>query len=577
MTRVALPGRVYVVGACAALFLLLAQVVGQSYVRLGQHWYGSDIPLHMRLSLGSSSKWSNAAVDALRAWNDAGARFQFRWGRYSSGALSCGSPNGQRDVIFSSRHCDGLSWGSVVGIASSWFRGDQLIDADVVFNINRSWDVYYGGHRGAVDFRRVAMHEFGHVLGLDHPDDHGQVRTSIMNANVSDVDRLQTDDINGIRAIYGSDRPRGAPDLVVQSLRTSPDPLTAGQTFTLSATVRNVGSGTAATTTLRYLYYRSSSREWVVVGTDSVSSLAASASSPESIRLPAPAGAGTHVYSACVTAVAGEIDRDNCSDNLRVTVTGGGSGAPDLVVESLRTSPGTLAAGRTFTLSATVRNIGSGAAAATTLRYYQYDSDSRDWEQVGTDSVGSLSASASSPESIRLTAPSRAGTHYFNACVTSVAGEIDREKLLRQPAGDGDGGRRRRAGSGGRVAADEPGDADGGRNLHLVGDGAEHRGRDGGGDDAPLPLLPRQQQGVGGGRSGRRRQPVAVGKQRRVDSPDGPVEHRDALAQRVRRLGGGGDQPGELLRQSPGDRSRGQLNEAAALICRTVTGESSEV
>ena len=427
MTRVALPGRVYVVGACAALFLLLAQVVGQSYVRLGQHWYGSDIPLHMRLSLGSSSKWSNAAVDALRAWNDAGARFQFRWGRYSSGALSCGSPNGQRDVIFSSRHCDGLSWGSVVGIASSWFRGDQLIDADVVFNINRSWDVYYGGHRGAVDFRRVAMHEFGHVLGLDHPDDHGQVRTAVMNSHVSDVDRLQSDDINGIRAIYGSDRPRGAPDLVVQSLRTSPDSLAAGQTFTLSATVRNVGSGTAATTTLRYLYYRSSSREWVVVGTDSVSSLAASASSPESIRLTAPAGAGTHFYSACVTAVAGEIDRDNCSDNLRVTVTGGGSGAPDLVVESLRTSPGTLAAGRTFTLSATVRNIGSGAAAATTLRYYQYDSDSRDWEQVGTDSVGSLSASASSPESIRLTAPSRAGTHYFNACVTSVAGEIDRE------------------------------------------------------------------------------------------------------------------------------------------------------
>ena len=42
---------------------------------------------------------------------------------------------------------------------------------------------------------------------------------------------------------------------------------------------------------------------------------------------------------------------------------------------------------------------------------------------VGTDSVGSLSPSSSSPESIRLRVPSRAGTHYFNACVASVAGE----------------------------------------------------------------------------------------------------------------------------------------------------------
>ena len=67
-----------------------------------------------------------------------------------------------------------------------------------------------------------------------------------MNSTLSDVDRLQSDDINGIRAIYGSDRPAGTPDLVVGSVQTSPRTLTAGRTFTLSASVRNVGNGTSA-------------------------------------------------------------------------------------------------------------------------------------------------------------------------------------------------------------------------------------------------------------------------------------------------------------------------------------------
>ena len=44
---------------------------------------------------------------------------------------------------------------------------------------------------------------------------------------------------------------------------------------------------------------------------------------------------------------------------------------------------------------------------------------------LGTDSVPDLSPSGSSQESIRLTAPSRAGTYFFNVCVQSVPGERD--------------------------------------------------------------------------------------------------------------------------------------------------------
>ena len=105
--------------------------------------------------------------------------------------------------------------------------------------------------------------------------------------------------------------------------------------------------------------------------------------------------------------------------------SGGGSGSPDLIVESPSVSDSTLTAGQSFTLRATVRNQGSGQAAATTLRYYQSNDATLTVNdtQVGTDAVGSLNASSTSAESISLNAPSRAGTYYYGACVEQVSGE----------------------------------------------------------------------------------------------------------------------------------------------------------
>ena len=115
----------------------------------------------------------------------------------------------------------------------------------------------------------------------------------------------------------------GAPDLVIQTPSVSDSSPNAGESFTLSATVRNQGNGLSASTTLRY--YRSTdatiSASDTEVGTDAVGALVASGSSAQSVALTAPAAAGTYYYGACVDPVSGESDtRNNCSRAVTVTV-----------------------------------------------------------------------------------------------------------------------------------------------------------------------------------------------------------------------------------------------------------------
>ena len=113
------------------------------------------------------------------------------------------------------------------------------------------------------------------------------------------------------------------PDLVVAAPSVTDSTPDAGATFTLSATVRNDGSESAAATTLRY--YRSTDATITTadtqVGTDPVAQLAASGTSSESVSLTAPETAGTYYYGACVDAVTDESDTtNNCSNSVVVTI-----------------------------------------------------------------------------------------------------------------------------------------------------------------------------------------------------------------------------------------------------------------
>ena len=220
--------------------------------------------------------------------------------------------------------------------------------------------------------------------------------------------------------------PIPAPDLAVGPASASPASLAPGAQLGLSATVRNDGDGASAATTLRW--YRSAdatiSASDAEVGTDDVDALAAGGTSGESLSLQAPANAGTYHYGACADAVAGESDTaNNCSAAASVTVVA----RPDLAVQSVSADPADPFALAPLALSATVRNDGDGASAATTLRWYRSADAtiSRSDAEVGAVQVGELAAGGTSDESLGLQAPADAGIHFYGACADPVAGESD--------------------------------------------------------------------------------------------------------------------------------------------------------
>ena len=103
-------------------------------------------------------------------------------------------------------------------------------------------------------------------------------------------------------------------------------------------------------------------------------------------------------------------------------------GTPDLVVlgPDVRDS---IETGATFWFIATVTNAGDAQSqsAATTVRYLR-STDATITEsdtEEGTDEVRALLLNQGYAATIRLTAPSTAGTYYYGACVDAVAGELD--------------------------------------------------------------------------------------------------------------------------------------------------------
>ena len=143
---------------------------------------------------------------ALALWNQVLNDVSFRVVRDSTAGKARG--NDVNNVFWDDDVYGDAFGDTTVAIAlRTWRTSDNtMLETDVIFNTKYSWNSYRGNLRNSSaggrlhDLRRVALHEFGHALGLDHPDDHGQSVTAIMTSNVDNVDRLQPDDIAGVQS-----------------------------------------------------------------------------------------------------------------------------------------------------------------------------------------------------------------------------------------------------------------------------------------------------------------------------------------------------------------------------------------
>ena len=161
-----------------------------------------DSTMGPRVLSDGKSSWNAVASEALGLWNAQLSRVQFA----TFAGATRGDGNDKNEVFFSSQIYGHRFGGDVLAITTTWRVGSRRVEADTIFNTAIDWDSYRGAlDFGVIDLRRVATHEFGHTLGLDHPDRVKQVVVAIMNSVVSDLETLATDDIHGARALYPPD------------------------------------------------------------------------------------------------------------------------------------------------------------------------------------------------------------------------------------------------------------------------------------------------------------------------------------------------------------------------------------
>jgi hypothetical protein len=191
-----------------ALVLGAAQTT-HGYSTLGSTWASGPITMNMQLTGGSnladgSASYNAAAGAALTIWNQWLNRV-----RFVSNNSTAGHADGDliNQVFFDQNYYGTAFDRDTLAVTTRWTLGrTERVEADVVFNSAYRWDSYRGNARssGVWDIRRVALHEFGHVLGLDHPDERGQTVNALMNSVLGNLDALTSDDISGAQSLYGA-------------------------------------------------------------------------------------------------------------------------------------------------------------------------------------------------------------------------------------------------------------------------------------------------------------------------------------------------------------------------------------
>ena len=151
-------------------------------------------------------------------------------------------------------------------------------------------------------------------------------------------------------------------------------------------------------------------------------SVAVDAAAEKMVTLSQLTPATTYNFYAVLQDSAGNIGE--ISAKLEITATA--APKPDFTVV-VTADPTTPTFGQSVALSATVTNSGTTNAISTTLQWYRSTDATIDVGDATIDSVVTINALAAKAVhntiTLNVTAPSTAGTIYYGACVTAIAGE----------------------------------------------------------------------------------------------------------------------------------------------------------
>ena len=225
----------------AAVVLLMGLCVrsAMGYALEGPSWQGATTSFDYAIPSSGGFNWGSALQQAMGDWNSVTS---FTYVPVNQFADPCNdsAPNG---AAFGSTDC-GQAFGSgVLAITSYSYdpSSNQFIHAGIVFNSNVNFSIYSGPELDSpTDFRRVAVHELGHALGMAH--ENNSSIPAIMAPTVSNIETPTADDIAGVDALYGS---TPNPVSLVSAVLPSSRSVQVGKAATAFATIINTGTQTA--------------------------------------------------------------------------------------------------------------------------------------------------------------------------------------------------------------------------------------------------------------------------------------------------------------------------------------------
>ncbi len=104
-------------------------------------------------------------------------------------------------------------WTDAFAVTVPLFETDtgRVLDADILFKENFGWSLQAEGDREQVDLLAIAVHEIGHLAGLDHSENRDA--TMFFSAVVGETYKrtLAADDIQGICHLYPKSQAEGSP------------------------------------------------------------------------------------------------------------------------------------------------------------------------------------------------------------------------------------------------------------------------------------------------------------------------------------------------------------------------------